>query len=55
MEIVERILGKIVGYELSKEEMQMVSGGVVECERTIWYSAESQDPNYTCDENQEHA
>jgi hypothetical protein len=27
MQIVERILAKVVGIELSKEEMELVSGG----------------------------
>lgn len=30
MEIVDRILGKIVGAELSDEEMESVSGGMVD-------------------------
>lgn len=31
MELVQRILGKIVGQEISAEELEMVSGGTVLC------------------------
>lgn len=31
MELVQRILGKIVGQEISAEELELVSGGTVLC------------------------
>lgn len=30
MEIVERILAKVVGEELSKEELELTSGGIID-------------------------
>ncbi len=30
MDIVERILGKIVGEEIAAEELEMVAGGLIE-------------------------
>lgn len=47
--IVERILGKIVGHEVSMEEMELISGGVEkECKFGEMQTGHSNGPT-TCD------
>ncbi len=51
MEVVERILGKIVGRELNQEEMELVSGGIFECPKTLYYSeSDFANTGVRCDE-----